>query len=116
MAALQHVGAAAPGLAAPDRPTKDEARELGGGGLQEQGTTDSLDCDAKLIDTAIARAALLGIEVHQIDGGAWLMRHARGACIGAVRSLDALDAAIGGFEAAQHDVRELVQRMRGGAA
>lgn len=81
--------------------------------VEGNGKADSGDFASKVIDTATARAALLGIEVHQIDGGAWLLRHARGACIGTVRSLDALDAAIGGFEAAQRDVRELVRRMRG---
>jgi hypothetical protein len=68
-----------------------------------------------LIATVTARAALIGIEVHQLDGGDWLLRHARGASIGTVRCMDALDAALGGFEAAQRDVRELVQRMRGAA-
>ena len=117
MAAHQHVGAAAPGLAAPERSEKDEPRGLAGGaGVEVQGTADSPDSAAKLIATATARAALLGIEVHEIDAGAWLLSHARGGDIGTVRGLAALDDAIGGFESALTDVRDLVQRMMRGAA
>lgn len=114
MAALQHVGAVAPGLSHPPEVTKPQ-RWQAQWGFNENRTGDSEDCAAKQIATATARAALLGIEVHQIEGGAWLLRHARGASIGAVRGLAALDAAVGGFEAVQRDMRELVQRMRGAA-
>lgn len=107
MAALQHVGAAAPG---PVTPTSDNARRQPG--VEGDRKEDSGDCAAKLIASATARAALLGIEVRQIDGGAWLLRHAFGADIGIVRGLPALAAAVAGFEAATRDVRELVQRMR----
>lgn len=62
--------------------------------------------------TAQARAALLGIEARPIGPDVWLLRHARGADIGVVRGLPALDAAVAGFEAAHRDVAELVQRMR----
>lgn len=64
--------------------------------------------------TAIARAALLGIEARTIGPGAWLLRHAHGACIGAVYGAEALAAAVAGFEAARDDVLALVQRMAGG--
>jgi hypothetical protein len=110
MAARINVGAAAPGQVTP---RSDNARRQPG--VEGDRTADSGDYAEKLIATAAARAALLGIEVHQLGGGAWLLRHASGANIGAVRGLAALDAALGGFEAAQHDVRELVQRMRGAA-
>lgn len=113
MATLQHVGVAAPGMVTT---RSDEAPALAGAeGFKGNRTAGSGDCAAKLIATATARAALLGIEVHQIDGGAWLLRHARGGSVGTVQGLPALDAAIVGFEATQHDVRELVQGMRGTA-
>ena len=70
--------------------------------------------DTKTIATAIAKAACLGIECHLIGVATWLLRHARGADIGVVHGLGALVAAVGGFEAATNDVRQLVQRMRGG--
>ena len=70
--------------------------------------------DTKTIATAIAKAACLGIECHLIGVDIWLLRHARGADIGVVHGLGALVAAVGGFEAATNDVRQLVQRMRGG--
>ena len=105
-----NVGAVAPG---PVTPASDNAPWPAR--VDGNRTTDSGDCAAKLINTATARAALLGIEVHPVDGGVWLLRHARGASIGTVRGLAALDAAIGGFEAAQRDVRELVHQMRGAA-
>lgn len=45
MAAIQHVGAAAPGLAAPMRPTKDEAPAgCAAQGFGDQCRTDSSDC------------------------------------------------------------------------
>ena len=64
--------------------------------------------------TAIARAALLGIEARSIGPAAWMLRHAHGACIGAVYGHEALAAAVAGFEAARNDVLALVQRMAGG--
>lgn len=64
--------------------------------------------------TAIARAALLGIEAHSIGPAAWILRHAHGACIGTVHGAEALAAAVAGFEAARDDVLALVQRMAGG--
>lgn len=100
-------------------PESDEAAKLGSvGGFKEQGKADSRDCaevdDArKLIDTATARAALMGIEARELEPGAWLLHHANGATIGAVRGLQALTAAVAGFEAAAADVRELVKRMGG---
>ena len=70
--------------------------------------------DTKTVATAIAKAACHGIECHLIGVDTWLLRHARGADIGVVHGLGALVAAVGGFEAATNDVRQLVQRMRGG--
>lgn len=108
MAAHQHVGAAAPGQVPPSR--NDETRAQPGfiEGITE---VDSGDCAAKLL----ARAARLGIEAHQLEGGAWLLRHALGASIGVVHGVAALDAALGGFEAVQIDVRDLMKCMRGAA-
>lgn len=63
---------------------------------------------------AITRAALLGIEARSIGPAAWMLRHAHGACIGAVYGHEALAAAVAGFEAARDDVLALVQRMAGG--
>lgn len=71
------------------------------------------DSAGKQIATVTARAALLGIEVRRIGADTWLLRHARGADIGIVRGLAALDAAVAGFEAAQRDVAELVRRLGG---
>ncbi len=68
----------------------------------------------KTTATLIARAALLGIEARSIGPGSWLLRHAHGACIGAVYGHEALAAAVAGFEAARNDVLALVQRMAGG--
>lgn len=109
MAALRIDGAAAPGKVTPE---SDDAPGQGArqGGLAQE---VSPDCAAKLIVTATARATLIGIEVHRIDGGAWLLRHARGAVIGSVHGFDALAAAVAGFEAAQRDVAELVMNLRG---
>ena len=70
--------------------------------------------DTKTIATAIAKAACTGIECHLIGVDTWLLRHAHGADIGMVHGLGALVAAVGGFEAATDDVRQLVQRMHGG--
>lgn len=82
-------------------------------GFRAETKSNAVDCAAKLIATVTARAALLGIEVRPIDADTWLLRHARGADIGIVRGLAALDAAVAGFEAAQRDVAELVRRLGG---
>lgn len=117
MRAPQHVGAAAPGPVTPAE--SDEPAKLGsGGGFRGQARTDDHDCaeaaaERKRAASAIAHAALLGIEASPLDGGAWLLRHANGAPIGTVHGLDALCAAVAGFQAAANDVRQLVQRMRG---
>lgn len=110
MAAYMNDGATAPGQVTPgsdDAPGQGARR----GGLAQ---AVSPDCAAKLIATATARAALVGIELHEIEGG-WLLRHARGAVIGSVHGFDALAAAVAGFEAAQRDVAELVMSLRGAA-
>ena len=109
-------GASAPGPVTPCR--SDEPAELGSvGGFGGQEREDSLDsasdtAERKLIAGLAARAALLGVEVHRLADGTWLLR-ARGVHIGIVRGADALGAAVAGVEAAHADVRELVH---GGAA
>jgi len=66
--------------------------------------------------TLIARAALLGIETRTIGPDSWLLRHAHGACIGAVYGHEALAAAVAGFEAARDDVAALVRGIAGRGA
>ena len=96
-------------------PESDEAAKLGsGGGLEEQGKADSGDSARELIATAIAKAALLGIECRPIGADAWLLRHARGP-IGTVQGRNALQAVVAGFEAACADMRALVRQMEGAA-
>jgi len=109
MAARHHVGAAAPGPV--PGPTSDNARVEPGASreVREANAPDS----AKATATAIARAALLGIEARSIGPAAWMLRHAHGACIGTVHGAEALAAAVAGFEAARDDVLALVQRMAG---
>ena len=98
--------------------TRDEALQTvaAAQGFKAETNTNDADSAAKLIATVTARAALLGIEARPIDADTWLLRHARGADIGIVCGLAALDAAVAGFEAAQRDVAELVQQMKGGKA
>jgi outer membrane lipoprotein SlyB len=110
MLARHHVGAAAPG---PVTPTSDKA-DAGNVGLVGKVREADVQDSAKATATAIARAALLGIEAHSIGPGAWLLRHAHGACIGAVYGHEALAAAVAAFEAARDDVLALVQRLGGG--
>lgn len=118
MAALQHVGADAPG---PVTRTSDEPRGQAGSieGSQQGNGGDCGTNDCTLVATLISRAALLGIEVHE-RGGAWLVRHAHGADIGVVRGVGALAAIVLGLERAVADTRRLVRRLqisaRGGAA
>ena len=82
--------------------------------IGQNSKVNRLNSDTKTITTAIAKAACLGIECHLIGVDTWLLRHAHGADIGVVHGLGALVAAVGGFETATNDVRQLVQRMRGG--
>jgi hypothetical protein len=99
-----------------------EAAELGsGGGLEGQGTEQSREhTDAGVADQALdrglalaARAAALGIELRALGSDAWLLRHARGGDIGAVRGHGPLLAAIAAFEAPSRDVLSLIaQRVR----
>lgn len=115
MGALKIDGAAAPGLV---RPTSDEApAACDDRGPEGQTTFESPDCaadaDEKHVATAVARAALLGIEARRVAVGAWLLCHARGGEIGIVRGIAALEAAVRGFEAARDDVADLVRRIRG---
>jgi hypothetical protein len=118
VAALQHTSTpAASGLATPEQPQHDDAPERANGrGVKLQGTADSSDCadveaECKLIATCAARAALLGIEVRELRGGAWLLQHASGASIGAVRGQQGLSSAVAGFEAARNDVAVLVRQI-----
>ena len=92
-----------------DAPAGDAAQGIRE--AQEVSPDCAADADQSHVAAAVARAALLGIEVHGIGAGAWLMRHARGAEIGAVRGTAALEAAVRGFESARDDVRALVQRL-----
>lgn len=97
--------------------TPRSATPAGGPAPQGDHESKQRDCadggaSRKLISTAAARAALLGIEVLPLPGGAWHLRHARGADIGIVRGLQSLVAAVAGFEAARHDVQEMIQHMR----
>ena len=113
MNALHHVGAVAPGQVTPELTQKDETPGLAGAeGFRGKNSDGGGDGTCKLIATAIARAALLGIEARPLTDGAWLLRHARGADIGIVHGIGALTAAVAGFEAACSDVRALMQRMR----
>jgi hypothetical protein len=80
------------------------------------GSLRACEATAKMIATATARAALLGIEARPLGTDAWLLRSAAGATIGTVQGADALLAAVAGFEAARGDVAALVGRMARGAA
>lgn len=103
-------GAATPG---PVPPKSDKADGANVGQVEGQRDVDGGDSAASLIATATVRAAAAGITVLPLAGGAWLLRCAGGGDIGTVRGAGALTAAVAGFEAAQRDVRELLQRMRG---
>ena len=95
-------------------PSSDEALGLAGAeGFRDQGTQEYATHYRKRAETALARAALVGIEARLLDSGAWRLRHAQGADIGIVQGLTALEAAVQGFEAARDDVQALVRRMRG---
>lgn len=96
--------------AGPVTPRSDKADGASVGRVGEVREVDSPDF-AKSAATAIARAALLGIEARRVPAGAWLLRHARGADIGTVHGIEALEAAVRGFESARDDVRALVQRL-----
>ena len=103
--------------AGPVTPKNDEA--LAGDAAQgfrvaqEVSPDCAADADGKHVATAVARAALLGIEARRAHfcAGAWLLRHAHGADIGIVHGTEALEAAVRGFESARDDVRALVQRL-----
>lgn len=85
MNTLHTVGAAAPGLAAPEPAEKEEARQRGdAAGLSTgKSTPDSTEAERKRLATAQARAALQGAVLVQIEDdsgqpvyilsrGAWL--------------------------------------------
>ena len=110
MAAHQHVGAAAPGSVTP----KSDNAPWQGCVIGQHSKVNGGNSVTKSVATAIAKAACLGIECHLICVDTWLLRHAHGADIGVLHGVSALVAAVGGFEAANNDVRYLVQRMRGG--
>ena len=109
MRARLHVGAAAPGSVAPTSDKADAGNVGQVGEVREANAPDS----AKATATAIARAALLGIEARSIGPAAWLLRHANGAHIGAVYGHEALAAAVAGFEAARNDVLAIARTMGG---
>lgn len=76
MAAHQHDGTAVPGLAAPERPTKDETQAGGTAlGSKDQVTTDSADCaepatERKRVATLTATFALHGAQLMPaVSGG-----------------------------------------------
>jgi hypothetical protein len=98
------------------RPPEVEAPGAEGSGDRAQGRdNESPDSAAKVIATATARAALLGIEARPIPGGAWLLLAPSGDPIGRVHGAGALAAAVAGFEAARRDMAALVASMaRGG--
>jgi len=110
MAAFHTVCASAQGLTAPERSADDNA-PVARGVVEVQGTVSSPDSAAKMAATATARAALLGIEVRELQGGAWLLQHASGSPIGTVKGLEGLRAAVDGFHAARDDVADLVRRI-----
>lgn len=94
-----------------EAPSRDQAVQ----GFKGQESEDSGDFACKLSATESARAALIGIEVRRIADNVWMLRSAAGATIGTVQGLDALQAAVAGFEAVQDHLRELLQQV-GGAA
>ena len=102
--------AATAGLVAP----KNDKAPWQGCFIEHQSKVNDGNFDTKTMATAIAIAAFLGIECHAVGPDIWMLRHARGGDIGVVHGVSALVAAVGGFEAANNDVRRLVQRMRGG--
>jgi hypothetical protein len=78
MATHLNRGALAPGQATPERPQKDETRELGGGaGFEVQETANDQDCAAgetaaevnKAFATVRATLALRGFELHAVSDG-----------------------------------------------
>lgn len=81
--------------------------------IDAHGMTRRRQGDEDPIAAAIGRALLAGIEVQRLEADAWLPRCAHGATIGTVHGTDALHAAVAGFEAAQRDVRALLNQKRG---
>ena len=87
-------------------PTKRDALETDR--VPEEGGSDGL---FKPTSTAMARLALLGIEVRGFGADAWMLSYGNGVRIGLVRGIDALTAAAEGFEAARADVQAMVGRL-----
>ncbi len=97
------IGAAAPGLAAPERlqvAPQSETPALAGLALLGAREEEHADSDGaaagKQISTLIACAALAGIEVLAVAADAWLLRQ-RGRHVGIVHGRLALAAALGGL-------------------
>ncbi len=125
MSAFQHVGVAAPGPAASERPLsspqKYEAPGLAGAeGFRDHGTDDSHDCadtgqQHKLVATLTARAALLGLVLTPLADGAW--RITAGARSTRYPSLQAVAGVVGGCEHVRNEMAVLLQgQTRGGVA
>lgn len=90
-------------------------------GVEEQSKADSRDCAEtrrQRIETAQARAAMLGLELVALDDDAWRLSFAalgRPGRVVKLPSLVAAEFALQGFADARVELRELVYRMRGAA-
>ncbi len=113
MAALHHVGAAAPG---PVTPTSDEAPAgCTAQGFKGERATDCLifrqaDAHGKRIATLTARAALLGLVLRPMADGSWQVLPQSGQP-SIVQSLQAAEALVCGCELVRADVAALVGRL-----
>lgn len=117
MAALHHVGAAAPGPVTPrSDATRDEAPAgCTAQGFRGQGATDRLILeqpadDRKRVATLTARAALLGLALHEMhDGACMLVGEAGRRSI--LPSLQAAEALVYGCEHVRAEIGALVGRL-----
>lgn len=86
MAAHQHDCTAVPGLATPERPTKDETQAGGTAlGSKDQVTTDSADCaeaaaERKRVATLTALFALHGAQLMPAAGGGYSLHCGGWSC------------------------------------
>ena len=114
MAAHQQGGAAAPGQATPRTPRSDNAH-LAVGAVGRQGSADTRDCaradvQRKRIATLTARAALLGLVLHQIQDGACILVGEAGRPARAP-SLQAAEAIVYGCERVRAEIGALAARL-----
>lgn len=120
MAATRHDGATAPGLVTP---RSDDARELAGcAGTKGQGKEYGADCavsvaggkagDAhrKRLATLTARAALLGLELHELPDGTCILVGEAGQRA-QVPSLQAAEALVWGCEQVRAEVAAMAGRL-----